>query len=248
MLITVLPCVVLALLAFVCVMVIGLLILGAFRVKLSRKISFEGIEDPEMVKAYDRMSRMPQFALIRRMFANELKRHKPLGKIVDVGCGPGYLLRVIAQKVPDADLVGVDISDEMLATASQNISAWGFGSRAEFHRGEAQKIPFSEGSIDNIISTLSLHHWSSPRDAFIEFYRVLKPGGQFLLMDMRRDPRRIFYWLVFFATKVAPTFLGTGALRRVNEPLGSLLASYTPPEIGQMLSGLPFSSVSIRGG
>lgn len=223
-------------------------IVGLSRTTLARKASSEGIEEPEAVKAYDRISRTPQFALIRRMFVRELKKHEPKGTIVDVGCGPGYLIEEIAREIPQAHVIGVDISQEMLTTASKNLSFLGLGQRAEFRKGEAQSLPFENESIEYVVSTLSLHHWSDPSRAFQEIYRVLKPKGQFLIFDVRRDPRRLFYWLIVTATRVTPLFLGTQALRRINEPLGSLLASYTAVESMVLLSTQPFARASLKGG
>lgn len=236
-------------LAFIALVVIVVVGARAYtRVTLVRRVSFEGIEDAEVVRAYDRVSRTPQFGALRRMFVSELRKHDPIGTLVDVGCGPGYLIAKIAKEIPNLHIIGVDISGEMLAAASRNLNQLGFRERVEFRRGDSLNLPFENDSVDNIVSTMSLHHWANPKGAFHEIYRVLKPGGQLLLMDMRRDPRRLFYWLIAFATKVAPSFLHTQALRRVNEPMGSLLASYTPSELESLLLEIPFAKKSARGG
>lgn len=221
---------------------------GYPRVVIGRKASFEGIEDPEAVKAYDRISRTPQFGALRRMFVSELKKHSPIDTVVDVGCGPGYLIKTIAKEIPDLHIIGVDVSDEMMAIASRNFASMGLAERVEFRKGDSLKLPFEDSSVENIISTLSLHHWINPKGAFHEIYRVLKPGGQLLLMDLRRDPRRLFYWLIVFATKVMPSFLHTQALKKIGEPVGSLFASYTLSEAESFMSEIPFTKRSVKGG
>ncbi len=56
-----------------------------------------------------------------------------------------------------------------------------------FLLGDAQKLPFNDNTVDFLVTSLSVHHWA---DAFIgisEIHRVLKPGGQLLIFDLRRD-------------------------------------------------------------
>jgi ubiquinone/menaquinone biosynthesis C-methylase UbiE len=228
--------------------VILLIVRGCGRVRLPRTVNIEGIEDEEAVRAYDMISRSPQFSVLRRSFVKELKRHEPKGTLADIGCGPGYLLQLIAKELPQLRLVGVDISEEMIQKATGNFSAGGLDKKTEFKQGDVERLPFDVDSLDFIISTLSLHHWPQPRRAFHEIYRVLKPNGQFLLFDLRRDPRRWFFWLVRFAQKVMLRFFGAEAIRRLNEPTGSVLASYIPSELKGLLSETRFKQWRLKEG
>jgi len=220
------------------------ILLGYQRVHPARKISIEGIENREAVQAYNRVNRWPQFKLLRRMVIRELKRHHPQGVIMDIGCGPGYLITSMAKSFPDLHIIGLDVSEEMLQLAHDNIEQQGLTGNIILSQGDIKELPFENASIDFIISTASMHHWLHPDMAIQEIYRVLKPGGQFLIFDVRRDSHRSFYWLLRFTTRfIVPAFL-----RQVKEPLGSALAGYTPEEVDNMLTKTPFQQWQIKPG
>jgi ubiquinone/menaquinone biosynthesis C-methylase UbiE len=192
-----------------------------------RTPSLEGIEPAEFVRAYDFISRTPQFGLLRLLFVLRLKRHRPAGCLLDIGCGPGYLLALVGRRIRHLQLMGIDISPNMIQAAHRNLTRKGLGNRATFRQGDIARLPLPDNSIDFIVTTFSLHHWKNPPRALREVYRVLKPGGQFLLFDLRRDARPIVHWFLrFVSTIVVPR-----PLRQVKEPLGSLLASYTVREM-----------------
>jgi ubiquinone/menaquinone biosynthesis C-methylase UbiE len=230
--------------AAIILLILVLLIVGLQRKHIARKVSFVGIEDDEAVRAYDTISRWSQFEALRRLVINELKKYKPSGVIADIGCGPGYLIAKLARSFPDVSLVGVDISEEMVQKATQNLSALGFSDRVSFRKGDIEALPFDTNLLDFAISTLSLHHWSDPRQALKEINRVLKPGGQFLIFDVRRDSWRFVYWLMRFVQR----FIIPRAMGRINEPTNSLLAGYTPVEMKMILSATPFKQYRIKRG
>jgi ubiquinone/menaquinone biosynthesis C-methylase UbiE len=131
-------------------------------------------------------------------------------------------------------VTGIDLSDEMLAEAERFGHRCGLEHRIAFKKGDVVRIPFPDNSLDLVVCTLSLHHWSDPAGVLDEMARVLRrpdpaegrPGGSFLVFDLRRDMSAPFYLLLWFVTRcIVP-----GALRRVNEPLGSRDAAYTPDE------------------
>ena len=219
------------------------LIIGYPRMNLPHQPCDESMEDLGLVQAFDRISQWPGFRFIRRAFVRELKRLNPNGVLVDVGCGPGYLITRISREIPNLRIVGVDISDEMIQKASANLFSLGLGDRVEFRKGDIKKMPFKDEAIDFIVSTFSLHHWSNPRQSLNEIWRILKPKGQFLIFDFRRDSRRLFYWFLTFASKTGPA-----EFREGNEPIASLLSSYSVSEIKSFLSETRFSHWRIKSG
>jgi len=222
-----------------------LFVVASRSVIISRQIGpDEGIDDTEIVNAYDRINQWPQFRAIRRIIIHELKRHHPQGTLVDVGCGPGYLLVDMVRAFNNLKFVGVDISSKMVEKAIGNITNKGFIEQVSFRVGDIQGLPFESDSLDFVVSTLSLHHWLHPTQGFEEILRVLKPGGQFLVFDLKRNSPRLAYWVVRFAqSMILPASLG-----RINEPTSSFLASYTPAEIESLMKDTGFKTWHVRAG
>ena len=101
--------------------------------------------------------------------------------ILDLGCGPGDLALELAHRLRDARIVGLDLSPSMLQLAARHATTDG---RLRFVVGNATALPFSDGTVDLVVSTLSLHHWSDPAAVFYEIARVLKSGGVALIYDI----------------------------------------------------------------
>jgi ubiquinone/menaquinone biosynthesis C-methylase UbiE len=191
-----------------------------------RVVSVEGLDDPAVVRGFGRVAAMPQMRLLRWAVARRAVALMARGEAVDLGCGPGDLVIKLAQTAPDLHVTGIDLSDEMLAQAASRARQAGLHDRVSFREGDAASIPFPDESLDLVVSTLSLHHWSEPVAVLDEIARVLRPGGAFLIVDLRRDVTFPLWTLLWFATHVVVP----SAIRRVNEPLGSRNAAFTPEE------------------
>lgn len=185
-----------------------------------------GIDDPEIAEGFNQVARMPQMKLMRWFVARRAAGMAARGEAVDLGCGPGYLVVELTRQAPGLHVTGVDLSDEMLAEAEHYARQHGVGETVSFRKGDVQQIPFGDGSLSLVVSTLSLHHWGDPVAVLDEVARVLRPGGSFLIFDLRRDlsaPVWLFLWVI-------TGFVVSPALHRANEPLASRNAAYTPLE------------------
>jgi ubiquinone/menaquinone biosynthesis C-methylase UbiE len=228
----------------IAVLLIIISAVGSPRTDALRRPGVEGIDDLDAARAYDMVSRWPQFRLLRRLIAAKLAKNLPTGLLADIGCGPGYLTTLIAKRYPSLRIVGVDAADEMIRAAEANAAQQGISDRVEYRQGDVGRLPLNDAELDFAISTLSLHHWSDPASAFDEVCRVLKPGGRMMLFDLRRDARRLVYWLfAFVQAAIVPA-----GLRRINEPMGSLLSSYALSELESMLSASRFEEWHVEGG
>ena len=119
----------------------------------------------------------------------------------------------------------------MLTQAIATARLAGVAHQTDFRTADAAALPFPDASLDLVVSTLSLHHWDDPVPIFNEIARVLRPGGAFLIFDLRRDLGPAPWLLIWFATHVVVP----QALRHIGEPLGSRNAAFTPDEAARLL-------------
>ncbi|MGZ6273482.1 MAG: class I SAM-dependent methyltransferase [Candidatus Limnocylindrales bacterium] len=145
----------------------------------------EGFSEPES-RTYSRFF-APVFGRLYRGVATdvvaELQARGGTGKatIVDLGCGPGDLALELSHRLRNARVVGLDLSPSMMQLASRHATTDG---RLRFIVGDAEAMPFTDASVDLVVSTLSLHHWKDPAAVFGEVSRVLRPGGVALIYDL----------------------------------------------------------------
>lgn len=218
---------------------------GFSRVRSERAIGpDEGVEDKETIESYEIVNRQLPSRFLRTIGLRRLKRMKPQGVLADLGCGPGIFTGDVAKAFPGLKVIAFDISAGMLELAGNYLESAKLTDRTSLMLGNLQKLPFGDDSLDVIVSTFSLHHWIDPQGAFGEIHRVLKPQGQFLVFDTRRDAPGIF----FLALKFLQKFFLPAQLKEKNEPLSSFMASYTPEEANRLTDGVPFSEVIASSG
>jgi ubiquinone/menaquinone biosynthesis C-methylase UbiE len=123
------------------------------------------------------------FQTLARRVADEL----PLGaKVLEVAPGPGYFAIALAKL--GREVTGLDISHTFVDLARRNAAEAKV--KVEFRQGNASSMPFAEGSFDFLFCSAAFKNFSEPVRALQEMYRVLKPGGKALIVDLRRDAAR----------------------------------------------------------
>jgi ubiquinone/menaquinone biosynthesis C-methylase UbiE len=130
--------------------------------------------------------------LYRRIVADVMTGGLPVGAtVLDVGTGPGIVPRMLATATAGLHVRGVDLSAEMVSRASEAAAELGLPSeRLGYDVADVANLPFDDASVDLVISSLSLHHWSQPAAGLREVARVLKPGAQAWIYDIRPLLRR----------------------------------------------------------
>lgn len=149
---------------------------------LERVLEPEVMDTEEDAREYDAMDHSePNTAVVDRLV--ELGAH---GRMLDIGTGPGHLPLMICERIPDAHVIGIDLSKNMLLLAENRRAGSGFAERLEFRLADAKGLAFGDASFDAVYSNTILHHIPDPRDLLLGAKRVLKPGGVLLIRDLYR--------------------------------------------------------------
>jgi ubiquinone/menaquinone biosynthesis C-methylase UbiE len=138
-------------------------------------------------------------------------------RVLDVGCGTGLLVRMLAGRLPDAErLEGIDAAAGMIEVATSTAD----DPRLNYSTGVAEHLPFPDASFDLVVSTTSFDHWEDQQAGLAECARVLRPGGHLVCADI-------------FSLWLAPTLLfGRRDRARTRRRATALVARAGLHEIG----------------
>jgi arsenite methyltransferase len=158
--------------------------------------------------------------LRRRALVHEALDAQPGERILDAGCGPGFYVAEILERVgAEGSVAGVDASEPMLAVAAKRCEGRG---SVEFHQGDVTALPVGEAEFDRALSVQVLEYVADIPAALGELLRVLKPGGRVVIWDVdwatvswhSEDPERMRRFLRAWDEHLAdPSLPGTLAAR-----------------------------------
>ncbi|GAB4541517.1 MAG: class I SAM-dependent methyltransferase [Anaerolineales bacterium] len=130
-------------------------------------------------------------------------------RVLELGCGPGYLQRAL--RTGGYDAVGLDESRPMILLAKRKLPA-----RPKLLRGVAQRLPFSSGHFDSVIATFPSEYIFSPQ-TLSEVRRVLRPDGKIIAL-LAAFPKNIFLQWLYRVTGESPSALSAALQEKIRQP------------------------------
>lgn len=158
------------------------------------------ILDPAFIEHYWRLGRWPARWAARWLATKMRKLGVPAAaRVLDIGCGPGWTVRFLAERFPGMTFVALDLSEPMLRRARKAGPGAVRPSWVRFVCGDGCRLPFRPAAFDLVMSEATLHHLGDPVPLLDEVDRVLAPNGHAIITDLNRRVPRVLWPLVFAA-------------------------------------------------
>jgi ubiquinone/menaquinone biosynthesis C-methylase UbiE len=144
-------------------------------------------------------------------------------------------------KLGNYQITGLDISDTFVEIARANATEAGV--RADFRRGNASAMPFGDETFDFLLCRAAFKNFSEPKRALEEMHRVLRPGGQALIIDLRGDASKESINQTINAMNVGAV---NGIITKLTFRFMLLKRAYTKSEFEDLISQTRFHDIEVR--
>ena len=135
----------------------------------------------------------------------ELKKES-FTDLLDVGCGTGSMIELLAREYPNRRYTGLDLTPRMIEVAKAKRLP-----NAKFFVGDSENLSFASESFDAVICANSFHHYPNPQRFFDGAARVLRPGGRLILRDY--TAAKPVLWLMNHTEMPLANLIGHGDVR-----------------------------------
>lgn len=135
-------------------------------------------------KEYDGLNRVISFGIDvkwRKKVVKMVAESNP-SRVLDIATGTGDLA-ISLGKSQASKIIGLDISEGMLSVGKKKVEKLNLGDKIEMVLGDSEKIPFDENSFDAITVAFGVRNFENLEKGLKEIYRVLKPGGIFVVLE-----------------------------------------------------------------
>lgn len=201
---------------------------------------------------YDKLNHIMSLNIDRvwRRRVMRIVRRAKAHKIMDVATGTGDLAIAMAKRVDRTQILGVDLSEEMLAVARRKVEKQGLEERIMLAKGDAENLDMvSTESIDAATVAFGVRNFENIERGLSEIYRTLKPGGKLVVLEFSMPKNRFVRWIYSqYAHRLLPRIGGMISKdKKAYTYLPDSVEEFPSPErFAEILLGVGFKSVKTR--
>ena len=150
---------------------------------MDRILEPEVMDSFEDAEAYDAMDLTEvNIAFLERVLEIGVRK----GRFLDVGTGPAAIPIMLAQRLPAVEVIGIDLSPNMLELGDFHITEAGLTDRITLAQADAKDLPYPSQFFDAVLSNSMIHHIPDPLPMLREVSRVIRSDGLILIRDLIR--------------------------------------------------------------
>lgn len=143
---------------------------------------------------YDRLNHLLSFNADRRWRRVAVRDMQPAEQVLDVAIGTADLTIELLRRRRAKQVVGIDLSEEMMAIGQAKISQLGLADRVLFQQASALDMPFEANSFDAVTCSYGVRNFADLDQGLREMYRVLRPGGEVMILEFSYPSNRLIAW------------------------------------------------------
>ena len=217
----------------------------------SKKEQVEMMFD-NIAPTYDKLNHIMSLNIDRvwRRRVMRIVRRAKARKIMDVATGTGDLAIAMAKRVDRTQILGVDLSEEMLAVARRKVEKQGLEERIMLEKGDAENLDMvATESIDAATVAFGVRNFENIERGLCEIFRTLKPGGKLVVLEFSMPKNRLVRWVYSqYAHRLLPRIGGMISKdKQAYTYLPDSVEEFPSPErFADMLRGVGFKSVKTR--
>ena len=171
-------------------------------------------------------------------------------RVLDVACGTGDSTIAVARALaPGSRIIGSDISEGMMRFVMEKAEKAGVADRVDVEAADAEMLPYADASFDRVICAFGVRNFEHKERGLAEMYRVLKPGGRVVILELSVPENRLLRWVYSLYFKHILPMIGgavSGDKAAYAYLPGSVFRFPSPVVFGRMMSDAGFARVRRR--
>ncbi len=184
----------------------------------------------------------------RRRVVKIVERFAP-HEILDLATGTGDLAIAMARKIESARVIGIDLSEGMLAVAKRKVEDAQLDSRVELKCGVAENIELADESVDVVTVAFGVRNFGDLRGGLEQMARVVRRGGHIVILEFSTPDNPLFRWFYnIYSRRVLPWIGGLISKdRRAYEYLPASVEEFPePPQVVELMRSVGLTECQVR--